>query len=194
MNLQRWTIVACLSIVAACATTWEVDRFEAADADVAGRRTFAWKGGEVGTPTGVSSGVAQETEIHVRQAIVTELVQKGYVEVSDPASADMVVTCQITGSQRFETAKDQRVGAPSPTQVLTPGNAPLPPASLPPREVSIREGSVIVFVEDPVSGRLIWRGLVTGEARVSSRTSRVHLVADMAREIAREFPVRRAGP
>jgi hypothetical protein len=194
MNLRAWAILGCLGILAGCATTWDVDRFEAADADLAGRRSFAWKGGEVGTPTGVSSGIARETDVHVRQAIVTELVRKGYVEVPDAKAADMLVSYQITGSQRFETEKDQRIGAPSPNEVLTPGNAPLPPASLPPREVSIREGSVIMFVEDSASGQLVWRGLITTETRVSSRESALHLAADMARRIAQDFPNRRAAP
>ena len=195
MNVQRWWVLGCLGVLAACATTWDVDRYEAADADVAGKRSFAWKGGEVSTPTGVSAQAEQDAAAHVRQAIVGELTRKGYVEVADAAAADMLVSCQITGSQRFETRRDQRVGTPSPNEVLTPGNAPLPPASLPPREVSIREGSVIMFVEDPASGRLIWRGLISEETRASSsREATLHLITDMARQIAGEFPDRRTSP
>lgn len=192
MYLQRWAILGCLGVLAACATAWEVDRFEAADANLAAKRSFAWQGGEVGTPTTTSPEAEQDIAAQLRQAIVTELAGKGYVEVTDPAAADMLVSCQVTGSQRFETEKDRRIGAPSPTQVLTPGNAPLPPASVPPREVSIREGSVIMFVEDPATGRLIWRGLVSDESRVYSARSGIHLAAEMARHIARQFPARTA--
>lgn len=192
MHLQRLAVLACLGMVAACATTWDVDRFEAADANLAARRSFVWQGSEVATPTAVSPGMEREIAAEVRQAVVTEFTAKGYVEVSDAGAADMLVSCQVAGSQRFETAKDRRIGAPSPTQVLTPGNAPLPPASLPPREVSIREGSVVVFVEDPASGRLIWRGLVAEEMRVSSEKAGIHLAAEMARHIAKEFPARAA--
>lgn len=193
MHLQRLAVLACLGVAAACATTWDVDRFEAADANLAARRSFVWQGSEVATPTAVSPGMEQEIAAQVRQAVVTEFTAKGYVEVSDAGAADMFVSCQVAGSQRFETAKDRRIGAPSPTQVLTPGNAPLPPASLPPREVSIREGAVIVFVEDPASGRLIWRGrLVAEEMRVSSEKAGIHLAAEMARHIAKEFPARAA--
>ena len=192
MHLQRLAVLACLGIVAACATTWDVDRFEAADANLAARRSFAWQGSEVATPTVVAPDLQREFAAQIRQAVITEFTAKGYVEVTDAAAADMLVSCQVAGSERFETSKDQRIGAPSPTQVLTPGNAPLPPASLPPREVSVREGSVIVFVEDPASGRLIWRGLVGEEMRVSSDKAGVHLVAEMARHIAKEFPARAA--
>lgn len=192
MHLQRLAVLACLGVVAACATTWDVDRFEAADANLAARRSFAWHGSEVATPTTDAPDVEREIAVQVRQAVVTEFTAKGYVEVADAATADMLVSCQVAGSQRFETSKDQRIGAPSPSQVLTPGNAPLPPASLPPREVSVREGSVIVFVADPASGRLIWRGLVGEEMRVSSDKAGVHHIAEIARHIAKEFPARAA--
>ncbi len=192
MHLKRLAILACLAVVAACATTWDVDRFEAADASLAARRSFAWQASEVATPTVVSPDMEREIASQVRQAVVAEFTAKGYVEVADARAADMLVSCKVAGSQRFETLKDRRIGAPSPTQVLTPGNAPLPPASLPPREVSIREGSVIVFVADPASGRLIWRGLVAEEMRVSSEKAGIHLAAEMARHIAKEFPARAA--
>jgi hypothetical protein len=192
MHVQRLAVLACLGLVAACATTWDVDRFEADDAKLAARRSFAWQGTEVSTPTVVLPGMERDIAAQVRQAVVTEFAAKGYAEVADAATADMLVSCQVAGSQRFETSKDRRIGAPSPTQVLTPGNAPLPPASLPPREVSIREGSVIVFVAEPASGRLIWRGLVAEETRVSSDEAGIRLVAEMARQIAREFPARAA--
>jgi len=194
MNLRRWLVVTLLLTAAGCATTREVDRFEAADADIAGKRTFAWMGGECCMPTTPSAEIESGVAEHVRQAVVEELMRKGYVEVSDPAAADMHVSYQVAGTQRFVAAEDQRVGAPSPNEVLTPGNAPLPPASLPPQEMRVREGSVIVFVEDPESGRLIWRGLLSDETRVSTPEGAVHQLTELARQVAREFPARRTGP
>jgi hypothetical protein len=59
-----------------------------------------------------------------------------------------------------------------------------------PREQSVREGSVIVYADDPSSGRLIWRGVVTAQTRVGSTEDAVRTVADMARHITQEFPAR----
>jgi hypothetical protein len=106
----------------------------------------------------------------------------------------MHVSYQVAGTQRFVAAEDQRVGAPSPNEVLTPGNAPLPPASMPPSEMRVREGSVILFVEDPASGRLIWRGLISDETRVSTPEGAVRQMTELARQVAREFPARRKSP
>jgi hypothetical protein len=71
---------------------------------------------------------------------------------------------------------------------------PLPPASDLPREQVMRDGTVLLFVEDRESGRLVWRGSVTAETRVSSTEAGIRLVVDMARQIAQEFPARRATP
>lgn len=192
MRPNVWLAAAGLALVAGCASTWTVDRFEAPEADIAGRRTFAWQPGELGTATGVSRSAAAATESRLRAVVTNGLTAKGYAEVT--SGADMTVTYQVAGSQRFVLSDDRRVGAPSPTEVLTPSGTSLPPASELPREQSVREGSVIVFVEDPSSGRLIWRGLVQAETRVDSREAGLRLIEDMAREIIEQFPARRAKP
>ena len=63
-----------------------------------------------------------------------------------------------------------------------------PPASSVPREMRVREGSVLVFIDDRASGRLIWRGTVTAETRRGSTEQGVHLLTQMAHEIAKEVP------
>jgi hypothetical protein len=54
----------------------------------------------------------------------------------------------------------------------------------------VREGSVIVFVEDPATGRLIWRGLISDETRVSTPEGAVRQMTELARQVAHEFPAR----
>jgi len=186
--------VALLALAAGCASSWPVDRFEAPEADVAGRGSFAWQGGEIGTAIAQDPGELASVETQLRAAVTGELVRKGYVEAADPARADMRVSYQVAGSQRFVLADDRRIGAPSPNEVLTPGGMPLPPASELPREQSVREGTVVVFVQDPAADRLIWRGLVSVESRVASREAAVRQVVEIARHIAQQFPARRGGP
>jgi hypothetical protein len=181
--------VAGLALATGCASRWTVDRFEAPEANVAARRSFEWKPGELGTAAGVPASVRAATESRIRGVITGSLTDKGYAEVS--SGGDMTVTYQVAGSQRFVLSEDQRVGAPSPTEVLTPSGPDLPPMSELPREQKVREGSVIVFVEDPSSGRLIWRGLIQTETRVGSREAGLRMIEDMARQIIAEFPARR---
>ena len=184
-----------LVLLAGCgANPWAVDSYEAPEADVAGKRTFVWRTGDVGAPLIKDPQVAADVETRMRAAITAELAHKGYVETTDAAGADMTVSFQVSGARRFVPSDGRRIGAPSPNEVLTPGNVPPRPASEPPREKSVREGTVVVFAEDPASGRLMWRGLVNAEIRVSSIDRTVNQVIDMGRHITQGFPARRTAP
>jgi hypothetical protein len=190
---HRTLALAALALLAACAgNPWTVDRFEAPEGDVAGKGTFLYKPGEVAAQLARRQDLAARTEAQVRAVIVGELQRKGYVDASAAGSADMVVTYQASGMRRFVESDQQRIGAPSPNQVLTPGSMPQRPASELPPEMSVREVSMVVFVEDPATGTLVWRGLVNAELRTNSLDGVVRQVTDMTRHIMEQFPARRA--
>ncbi len=193
MNLHRWLVVGVATLAAGCVTPRTVESFAAPEADLPGKKSFVWKGGAFNTPAAMDPELAAVVEPRVRQAVADELQRRGFIEVNDPAGADMLVSVQVSGTRRFVLSEDTRIGAPSANSVLTASGMPLPPASELPRETTVRDGTVVVFVEDPASGRIIWRGLVTSESRVTSREAGIRMVVEMARQIAREFPQRRAG-
>lgn len=180
--------VATLTLLAGCATHWDVDSFEAPEGNVASLRTFYWKGGEFSAPTTPNPALVESGTAAVRSAVTTELTRKGYTEVSTATGADMVVSFQVAGSQRSVVSDERRIGAPSATTVLSPSAIQPPPASAVPREMRVRDGSVLVFIEDGASGRLIWRGSVTAETRSGSTEQLVHMISQMAREIAIAVP------
>ena len=186
--------LAALALLGACASTWNVDRYEAPDGDVAGRQLFAWRTGEIGAPLLDDDALAEQTEARLRETVTLELLRKGYAEAPDVARADLVVSIQVTGARRFVESDERRIGAPSPNELLTPGGVPPRPASELPGEKSVRQGTVIVFAEDPASSRILWRGRVDAEIRAPSRERTIEQVLDMARHIVAEFPARRAAP
>jgi class 3 adenylate cyclase len=193
MRTVARVVAANLALVAAllgaCSTTWDIDRYEAPEATFATRHTYAWKTGQFSTPVARPGAEVAAIDRAVREAVEEELARKGYELAPDPATADMIVSFQISGYRRFVLSDDKRIGAPSATQVLTPsGTAQLPPTAVVPREQTVGDGSMIVFVDDPKSNRLIWRGLITAQTRVRSPEAGVRLAADMARAIAREIP------
>ena len=194
MTIKHSLAVATLALLAACANPWTLDLFEAPEADVGSKRSFLWREGEIGAP--LMSGPRDSTDMatRVRAVITSELLRKGYVETTDAADANMVVSFQATGTRRLLEPERQRIGAPSPNELLTPGSIPPRPASELPPERTVREGTVVVFAEEPASGRLLWRGLVNAEIRVSSTEAAINKVVDMARHIAESFPARRAAP
>jgi hypothetical protein len=195
MTLKHFAVVAALALVAACAANpWKVDSYEAPEANLAGKRSFTWKAGDLSAPLLRRPEIGTQAEPRIRAAVTEELVRKGYVAAPSAAGADMVITYQVAGSRRFVESDNKRIGAPSPNELLTPGGAPLPPASELPTERSVREGTVVVFAEDPSSGRLVWRGLVTTETGAASADATVRQVVDIARHIAQQFPAHRATP
>jgi hypothetical protein len=186
--------VAALALLAGCATHWDVDSFEAPEGKVASHRTFFWKGGEFGSPGSLNPKMVAATTAEMRTAVTTELTRKGYSEVDTAAAADMIVSFQVAGSQKFVLSDEKRIGAPSATTVLSPSEIQPPPASSVPRELRMRDGSVLVFIDDRASGRLIWRGMVTAETRSGSTEQGVRLISQMAHEIAKEVPDRAGKP
>ena len=186
--------VAALALLAGCATHWDVDSFEAPEGKVASHRTFFWKGGEFGSAGPISPTMVASATTEMRTAVTAELTRKGYSEVDTAAGADMVVSFHVGGSQKFVLSDEKRIGAPSATTVLSPSEIQPPPASSVPREVRVRDGSVLVFIDDRASGRLIWRGMVTAETRGGSTEQGVRLIGQMAHEIAKEVPARAGAP
>ena len=183
-----------LALAAGCATTWPVDSYQAPGSNVAARNTFAWTGGELGTVTEVNPSVVSATDQRIREVVVAGLVKKGYLEVADRKSAQMLVSYQVAGTRKYVTSTEPRFNAPSPDDVLMTSNPQPPAASELPPERRVTEGSVIVFVDDPASGQIIWRGAITAETRSASSEEAIHTAADMATAIVESFPAHLAGP
>jgi hypothetical protein len=192
MRLNRWLAVPLLAILAGCSTTWQVESYEAPGAKLSDRRTFMWGGGELGTVAAVDPSVATSTDQHIREAVVTGFTQKGYTEVTDAKSAEMVVSYQVVGTRKVVTAQRPRFSAPLPDDVLMQSNPQPPAASELPREQTVRDGSVLVFVEDPTGQQLLWRGMITAETRAASNDAAINTAQEMARDIVATFPQRTA--
>ena len=195
--MTRRRTVLCASLLAlvvtGCAIHWDVESFESPGAGLASKKTFFWKGGDFATAAAIDKAVLQAAESHVRSAVVEELTRKGYSEAGTAAGADMAVSYQVSGVRKFVTVDSGRVGAPSATTVMSPGEIQPPPASSVEREVAVRDASVILFIDEPASGRLLWRGEVASETRSSSAEQAGRVIAQMAREIAKDVPARTGG-
>lgn len=183
-------LAALVGTGAGCAVHWDVDTYQSPDTDVASRQTFFWKGGDFATAAMPDPAIVAATEAHVRSNVVAELQRKGYRESTAAPGADLVVSYQVSAVRKFVVDETPRIGAPSATTVLSPSEIQPPPASTVPREVAVRDGNVIMFVDDGTSGRLLWRGEVAGETRADSAERLSRIIAQMMLEIAREMPSR----
>lgn len=187
---SKRVLAVALALLGGCATPWDVDSYAAPEGNLPSRESFFWRGGEFGTPASIEPAVIDAATAQLRTTITGELARKGYREVGSAAAADFVVGFQVAGTQKFVIADERRVGAPLPTQVLSPGEIQPPPASMLPREQRVREGSVLVFIDDRATGRLLWRGGVTAQTRSGSPEQGVRILDQMARDIALQVPPR----
>ncbi len=192
MGLHRHCAALLLALAAGCGTTWQVENYQAPDSNITARSTFAWKGGELGTAVAAKPAVAAATDLHMREVVVAGLVRKGYQEVTDANSAQMLVSYQVAGTRKYQKSETPRFNAPNPNDVLMTSKPQPPAASELPRERRVTEGSVIVFVGDPATGQIIWRGSISEETRTSSSEQAIQTAADMASAIVETFPARTA--
>lgn len=190
---NSWLALLAVAGLAGCVSTDTVETFKAPERDVASLRSYAWKDGEFGLPLVQDPAVLASARQKLRDTVDTELQAKGYVLVADAASADFLVSYNVAGQRRYASSDTTRVGAPSPNEVLMPGEIQPPPASMGPREVSIREGTVAIYADDRASGKLLWRGSVDINQRIASSEAGVRLVHRLAHEITREFPAHAGG-
>jgi len=190
---QRKPWLGLLVLVAGCVSTDTIETFKAPERDVTSLRSYYWKDGEFGLPLVQDPAVVASARQKLRETVDTELQAKGYVLATDAATADFLVSYNVSAQRRYASADTTRVGSPSPNEVLMPGEIQPPPASMGPREVTVREGTVAIYADDRESGKLLWRGSVDIEQRVASSEAGVRLVHRLAHEITREFPSRAGG-
>jgi Domain of unknown function (DUF4136) len=194
MAVRSWPITLLAVVLSACSSQWAVEKYQAPGADVASLRTFAWKPGEYAAPRQVSPELEASLDAQLRDTITGELRARGYTELTDPGAADMHITVHVSGMRREVLADESRIGAPTANAALTPGEGDVAPPSAIPQIQTLSDASVIVFADDPTSGRLMWRGTVTTEGRVTSKEAGLRKLDEIARDISRQFPARRGTP
>ena len=118
LSAHGLALALALGLLAGCATHWDVDSFEAPAGNVASRHTYFWQGGDFGTPGAVDPAMVALASTQLRGAVTAELNRKGFKEVDAAAAADMIVSFQVSGTQRFVPSDERRIGAPSATTVL----------------------------------------------------------------------------
>lgn len=190
MRPYRLLAYPLLAIAAACASNWPVESYEVAGSNLSARKTFAWAGGELGSVSAVDPVLANRMEQEMKTTVIAGFVARGYTLVADAKTADMLVRYEIVGTRRYMETERPRFSAPLPDDVLMQSRTSPPAASELPPERRVTDGSVIVFVDDPGTRRLLWRGIVTEETRSASNDAAVRTASEMARDIVARFPQR----
>jgi hypothetical protein len=183
-------IVMMTALFVACASGVKVSALEVDDARLHERTSFAWV--DRGS-TGPQADPALATRVssEVKQAAVGELSRKGYQEL--PAErADMLVSYQVVITSAGSSNRGEPVMGMSPQGTIGPGD---PFRELRDRgtltpDVRESEGSLLVFITDRATGRILWRG--TAESLMTSPREGARVVPAAVRRMFEKFPARTA--
>ena len=175
-------------LLVACASGVRVSTLEVDDARLHQRTSFAWVDrGSTGLER--DAALAAEVNASVRQVAVSELRRKGYEEVS-PEQADLLVSYQVIVTDAGPLNRGEPTSGMSPQGSVGPGD---PFRELRDRgtltpDVRQSHGSLLVFVTDSRSGRILWRG--TAESLMTSRREGARKVPSAVRQMFEKFPAR----
>ena len=189
MTTQKATRAALCAFTvfcAACAGGVKVSTMEVDDARLHERASFAWVDRGTAGPQ-ADPALAAQVNSDVRQTAVSELSRKGYQEA--PAeSADMLVSFQLAVTSAPLSERDVPNVGMSPQASVGPGD---PFRELRDRgtltsDVRESNASLMVFVTDRQTGRILWRG--TAEALMTSPREGAQAVPSAVRRMFEKFP------
>jgi hypothetical protein len=186
--ISRTAVCVLTILFAACASGVKVSTMEVDDARLRERTTFAWVDrGDTGLQA--DPQLAAQVGADVREGAVSELSRKGYQEVPRE-KADMLVSFQIAVTSMPTSDVSGPVGGMSPQASLGPGD---PFRELRDRGTltsDVRESaaSLLVFVTDQQTGKILWRG--TAESLMTSPREGAQAVPSAVRRMFEKFPPR----
>jgi hypothetical protein len=178
-------------LVAACSAPRRVDTEMAPAADFSARHTFAWQESQASYDPQPPEPDVEAVKRTIRDTVVEQLALKGFRESQEPqadflVSFHLVVTTVMTEPELCTRRHMifEYVGS-TPTldeiEVCTGTSNPSPRL--------VRQGTLVVFVVDPVTRNLLWQGSVVGAA--VSRRDDVETLRGAVAQMLAEFP---AGP
>ncbi len=171
--MRVFALLGVLVLVAGCATRPDIVLDYDKDHDFSRYETFAWMDGQLVTVEG-NRQAPEMVLAAAEQAVRTEMREKGFREVRDPADADFGVKVVLGVSQAMVfDSTDRTVYAPTQGAVRTV-NRPGPrrdktvvvasgyeQVSLDPLARMIDEGKVVVQIFDLTSNTAVWSASAT---------------------------------
>jgi hypothetical protein len=161
---------------------------EVDDARLHERASFAWVDRDNAGPQ-ADPAVAAQLNSDVRQAAVNELSRRGYEQLP-PERADMLVSYQVVVTSVGSGDRGEPVSGMSPQASIGPGDPfrELRDRGTVTNDVRESMGSLLVFVTDRQTGRILWRG--TAESLMTSPREGERAAAGAVRQMFEKFPMR----
>lgn len=171
MTLKRLTVLVLVSfLLHGCATVGPIE-VSGDPASLPPFRTFRVHEEQFVFATEISAEQRAHISKELRQAAVSALNQRGYLEAS---GADVLVTLGAISRPTLNIESQSGGGRIQPvnTSVLDPGQAPGVPESNRMPSGEGREGDLILYLLDPKTERALWRASSSGSATTPSEALR----------------------
>jgi len=174
--------------VAGCSAPRRVDTEVAPTADFSSRHTFAWQESQASYDPQPPERDVEEVKRAIRDTVVEQLALKGFresqeAEVDFLVSFHLVVTTVMTEPElctRRHIIFEYVGTTPALDEIeMCTGNVDPSPRF-------VRQGTLVVFVVDPVTRNLLWQGSVVGAA--VSRRDDVETLRGAVAQMLAEFP------
>jgi hypothetical protein len=167
----------------ACATRWQTESTTAPAADLSGYASFGWQ------PASESASEAplSITDAHLRDAIRSELVEKGYREVErDP---DLQIGFETTTRSKEKVSPPVRIGVGvgswgGNVGGGVGGSVPVGSGDV----TTTSEARITIRAVDPKAGREVWLGTATGEVKPGSDPG---IIQEAVAAVLEDFPAAR---
>lgn len=184
---MRAVVLVAAAVIAGCAAPRRVDTEMAPAADFSARRTFAWQESQASYDPQPASPDVEAVKRTIRDAVVEQLLLKGFREV-EGAAPDFLVSFHLVVTVMTEPELCVRrhvifahPGTPGPLRDIE-----VCEVDTLARVRTLRQGTLVVFVVDPATHTLLWQGAAVGAA-VSRGGNSESLRAAVTQMLA-EFP------
>lgn len=174
MNTFRIFLLCSAVFLVACVSEVAYDTQHNRSVDFKQLKTFAWNDNDVAYVGARNEDVRKRVDSMIRSTVVTRLTQKGYTQVP-LADADFLVSYHIAVTQELDTMAVQEQSA---VTVFNNSNINLDETytivypdrtvgggrNAAPGELTVSKGTLLLFVVDGETKRLMWQGTAVGTA------------------------------
>ena len=159
-------------------------------------KTFAWQENRISYTGARNAETRQRVDATIRSEVVTQLTRKGFTQVA-AENADFLVSYHIVVTQELDSMAVQEqtavtvfdnsnINLDETYTIVYPDRQVGGTSGAAPGELTIRKGTLLLFVVDAETKRLMWQGTAAGTA-VTTREALTRS-RDAIRGLMAQFP------
>jgi hypothetical protein len=178
MNTFRLFLLCSAAFLVACVSEVAFDTQYNRSVNFSELKTFAWNDNDVAYVGSRNEDIRKRVDNMIRNTVITKLTQKGYTQ-APLADADFLVSYHIVVTQELDTMavtqqsavtvfNNSNINLDETYTIIYPDRTVGGGPNAAPGELTVSKGTLLLFVVDGETKRLMWQGTAVGTA-VTSR-------------------------